>query len=142
MDVYYEPSDQETRRRFIEGLRWAVDQAARSQVTLAVENMDTPLINSITAWQEYAKIIESPFFCVYPDLGNLSAWNNDVPEELRKGVAKTVAIHLKDTLRVTDVPRTVPRRAVRDGLRRFPDLFQSARGAAVLRPVRNRNVVG
>jgi hexulose-6-phosphate isomerase len=101
-DVYYEPSDQETRRRFIEGLQWAVDQAARSQVTLAVEIMDTPLINSITAWQEYAKIIESPFFCVYPDLGNLSAWNNDVPAELRKGVAKTVGIHLKDTLRVTD----------------------------------------
>ncbi len=101
-DVYYEPSDQDTRRRFVEGLRWAVDQAARSQVTLAVENMDTPLINSITAWQEYAKVIESPFFCVYPDLGNLSAWNNDVPAELRKGAAKMVAIHLKDTLRVTN----------------------------------------
>ena len=69
---------------------------------LAVEIMDTPLINSITAWLEYAKLIESPFFCVYPDLGNLSAWNADVPAELRKGIGKTVAIHLKDTLRVTD----------------------------------------
>jgi len=111
-DVYYEPSDEGTRQRFIEGLRWAVDEAARSQVTLAVEIMDTPLINSITAWMEYAKIIESPFFCVYPDLGNLSAWNNDVPAELRKGAAKIVAIHLKDTLRVTkDFPgqfRDVP----------------------------------
>ena len=111
-DVYYEPSDQGTRQRFIEGLRWAVDEAARSQVMLAVEIMDTPLINSITAWLEYAKIIESPFFCVYPDLGNLSAWNNDVPAELRKGVDKIVAIHLKDTLRVTtDFPgqfRDVP----------------------------------
>jgi L-ribulose-5-phosphate 3-epimerase len=111
-DVYYEPSDEGTRKRFIEGLRWAVDQAARSQVMLAVEIMDTPLINSITAWLEYAKLIESPFFCVYPDLGNLSAWNNDVPAELRKGIAKIVAIHLKDTLRVTaDFPgqfRDVP----------------------------------
>jgi len=111
-DVYYEPSDQETRQRFIEGLRWAVDEAARSQVMLAIEIMDTPLINSITAWQEYDKIIESPFFCVYPDLGNLSACNNDVPGELRKGIAKIVAIHLKDTLRVTaDFPgkfRDVP----------------------------------
>ncbi len=111
-DVYYEPSDEGTRQRFIEGLRWAVDEAARSQVMLAVEIMDTPLINSITAWLEYAKIIESPFFCVYPDLGNLSAWNNDVPAELRKGIAKIVAIHLKETLRVTkDFPgqfRDVP----------------------------------
>ena len=100
-DVYYEPSDEGTRQRFIEGLRWAVDEAARSQVMLAVEIMDTALVNSISAWMEYAKIIESPFFCVYPDLGNLSAWNNDTPAELRKGIAKIVAIHLKDTLRVT-----------------------------------------
>ena len=111
-DVYYEPSDEGTRKRFIEGLSWAVDQAARSQVMLAVEIMDTPLINSITAWLEYAKLIDSPFFCVYPDLGNFSAWNNDVPAELRKGIAKIVAIHLKDTLRVTtDFPgqfRDVP----------------------------------
>jgi hexulose-6-phosphate isomerase len=74
--------------------------------------MDTPLINSITAWLEYAKLIESPFFCVYPDLGNLTAWNNDVSAELRKGIAKIVAIHLKETLRVTaDFPgqfRDVP----------------------------------
>jgi hexulose-6-phosphate isomerase len=100
-DVYYEPSDDGTRQRFIEGLRWAVDEAARSQVMLAVEIMDTPLVSSITAWLEYAKIIESPFFCVYPDVGNLSAWNNDVAAELRKGAARIVAIHLKDTLRVT-----------------------------------------
>jgi len=45
-----------------------VNEAARSQVMLAVEIMDTPLINSITAWLEYAKLIESPFFSVYPDL--------------------------------------------------------------------------
>lgn len=111
-DVYYEPSDEGTRQRLIEGWRWAVDEAARSQVMLAVEIMDTPLVNSITAWLEYAEIIESPFFCVYPDIGNLSAWNNDVPAELRKGFAKIVAVHLKDTLRVTkDFPgqfRDVP----------------------------------
>ena len=111
-DVYYEPSDEGTRQRLIEGWRWAVDEAARSQVMLAVEIMDTPLINSITAWLEYAKIIDSPFFCVYPDLGNLSAWGNDVSAELRKGIAKIVAIHLKETLQVTkDFPgqfREVP----------------------------------
>jgi len=79
---------------------------------LAVEIMDTPFINSISAWQEYDRIIGSPFFCVYPDLGNLSAWNDDVPGELRKGVAKIVAVHLKDTLKATaDFPgkfRDVP----------------------------------
>jgi L-ribulose-5-phosphate 3-epimerase len=55
-DVHYETSDEGTRQRFIERLRWAVDEAARSQVMLAVEIMDTPLINSIAAWLEYATI--------------------------------------------------------------------------------------
>ena len=87
--------------RFIEGLRWAVDLAQGAQVMLAVEIMDTPFINSIAAWREYDDIIRSPFFCVYPDLGNLSAWGNDVQAELRDNIARIVAIHLKDTLAVT-----------------------------------------
>jgi hexulose-6-phosphate isomerase len=111
-DVYYEPHDEETRQLFIEGLRWAAGEAARAQVMLAVEIMDTPFINSITAWMDYAQLVASPFFCVYPDLGNLSAWDNDVAAELHKGADRIVSIHLKDTLRVTqDFPgqfRDVP----------------------------------
>ena len=111
-DVYYEPGDEGTKCRFIEGLRWAVDLAQGAQVMLAVEIMDTPFINSIAAWREYDDIIRSPFFCVYPDLGNLSAWSNDVQAELRDNIARIVAIHLKDTLAVTpDFPgqfRDVP----------------------------------
>jgi hexulose-6-phosphate isomerase len=79
---------------------------------LAVETMDAPPITSITAWLDYARRIASPFFCVYPDLGNLAAWGNDVATELRRGSDRIVAIHLKDTLRVTaDFPgqfRDVP----------------------------------
>ena len=40
-DVYYEDHDEGTRQRFAEGLAWAVEQAAASQVMLAVEIMDT-----------------------------------------------------------------------------------------------------
>ncbi|MDR3515303.1 MAG: L-ribulose-5-phosphate 3-epimerase [Azospirillaceae bacterium] len=100
-DTYYEPSDEGTKTRFIEGLRWAVDEAAKVQVMLAVEIMDTAFINSIASWREYDDIIRSPFFCVYPDLGNLTAWGNDVQAELRDGITRIVAIHLKDTLKVT-----------------------------------------
>ena len=38
---------------------------------------------------------------VYPDVGNLSAWGNDVPAELKLGIDRIAAIHLKDTLPVT-----------------------------------------
>lgn len=111
-DVYYEEADVGTKERFIEGLQWSVREAAKAQVMLAVEIMDTAFINSITRWREYDQLIHSPYFCVYPDLGNLTAWGNDVQAELRAGIDRIVAIHLKDTRRVTgDYPgqfRDVP----------------------------------
>lgn len=44
----------------------------------------------------------SPWFGVYPDVGNLSAWGNDVLAELSLGMDKIAAIHLKDTYPVTN----------------------------------------
>lgn len=101
-DVYYEDSDENTRQWFLEGLKSAVALASRENVMLAMEIMDYPLMNSIVRYLNYYHRIPSPWFQVYPDLGNLSAWGNDVPEELRLGMAHIVAIHLKDTLAVTD----------------------------------------
>lgn len=37
-----------------------------------------------------------------PDVGNLSAWGNDVPAELKLGIDRIAAIHLKDTQPVTE----------------------------------------
>ncbi|MHA7848148.1 L-ribulose-5-phosphate 3-epimerase [Serratia sp. D1N4] len=99
-DVYYESSDRHTRQRFIEGMQWAVALAAKAQVMLSVEIMDTPFINSISKWREFSRQIASPWFTVYPDIGNLSAWGNDVAFELEQGIDKITAIHLKDTLAV------------------------------------------
>ncbi|MCO7509718.1 L-ribulose-5-phosphate 3-epimerase [Serratia fonticola] len=99
-DVYYETADRHTRQRFIEGMQWAVELAAKAQVMLSVEIMDTTFINSISKWREFARQIESPWFTVYPDIGNLSAWGNDVDFELEQGIDKITAIHLKDTLPV------------------------------------------
>ncbi len=100
-DVYYEPHDEGTVARFSEGMRWSAERAAAAQVMLAVEIMDTPFINSITKWKAWDAEIASPWFTVYPDVGNLSAWGNDVAAELRLGIDRIAAIHLKDTLPVT-----------------------------------------
>ncbi|WP_411704437.1 L-ribulose-5-phosphate 3-epimerase [Edaphovirga cremea] len=100
-DVYYEPADRGTRQRFIDGLQWSVERAAQAQVMLSVEIMDTTFINSISKWLEYDELIQSPWFTVYPDLGNLSAWGNNMATELTKGIDKITAIHLKDTVPVT-----------------------------------------
>lgn len=100
-DVYYEEQDEGTLARFEAGLQWAVERAAAAQVMLAVEIMDTPFINSITKWKGWEARIRSPWFTVYPDVGNLSAWGNDVAAELQLGMDRIAAIHLKDTRRVT-----------------------------------------
>ena len=125
-DVYYEEQDEGTLARFQEGLEWAVELAASNQVTIAVEIMDTQFMSSISRWKKWDEIIDSPWFTVYPDLGNLSAWNDNVAEELKLGINKISAIHLKDTYKVTETCkgqfRDVP---FGDGCVDFPACFNT-----------------
>lgn len=101
-DVYYEPADASTKAFFLEGISWAIEQAARNQIMLSVEIMDTAFMSSISRWLDLEQsTIASPWFSVYPDVGNLSAWENNVATELQKGIHKIAAIHLKDTLAIT-----------------------------------------
>ncbi len=52
--------------------------------------------------EKWDEMLASPWFTVYPDVGNLSAWGNDVPAELKLGIDRIAAIHLKDTQPVTE----------------------------------------
>jgi L-ribulose-5-phosphate 3-epimerase len=96
-DVYYQEANDETRRRFRDGLKESVEMASRAQVTLAMEIMDYPLMNSISKALGYAHYLNNPWFQLYPDIGNLSAWDNDVQMELQAGMGHIVAVHVKDT---------------------------------------------
>lgn len=102
-DVYYEDSTPESVKLFREGMQWSAKIAARKQVMLGMEIMDTPFLNSISKHMAYESMIESPWYKVYPDMGNISAWpENDVEFEFKHGVGSIVGVHLKDTLAVTD----------------------------------------
>ena len=105
-DEYYQPGNALTRTRFFAGLQQAVEWAARAQVTLAMEVMDTPLMNSIAKARAYAEALASPWFQIYPDIGNLSAWDNDVQLEILAGRGRIAAVHVKDTVpgRFKNVP--------------------------------------
>lgn len=96
-DVWYQDANDETRRRFREGLKESVAMASRAQVTLAMEIMDYPLMNSVSKALGYAHYLNNPWFQIYPDIGNLSAWDNDVQMELQAGIGHIVAVHIKDT---------------------------------------------
>ena len=102
-DVYYENKTVTSRELFIENLQKAVAMAAEKEVVLSIEIMDDPFINSISKFLKIKQQISSPYLQVYPDLGNLSAWpENDVVFELEQGIDQISAIHLKDTLAVTE----------------------------------------
>jgi L-ribulose-5-phosphate 3-epimerase/hexulose-6-phosphate isomerase len=96
-DVYYEESDAETRKLFLEGLEEAVQLASRAQIVLAIEIMDTELIGTIKRALKYVDHFNSPWLKIYPDLGNLSQWSKNPAKELEKGIEHIVAVHVKDT---------------------------------------------
>ena len=96
-DVYYEPTTRESRERYYAGMERALEVAARHQVTLALEIMDTSFQNSISKYLKLKERLPSPWFMVYPDIGNLTAWGNDVAEELALGIHEIVGVHVKET---------------------------------------------
>lgn len=96
-DVYYEPSTAESRARYLEGMQRALEIAARHQVMLALEIMDTTFLNSITKYLALKQQLPSPWFAVYPDIGNLTAWGNDVAAELAAGIHHIVGVHVKES---------------------------------------------
>lgn len=102
-DVYYETGNERTKELYIDGMKQALKWAEQANVMLSIEIMDHPFMNSISKYLEFDRILNSPFLTVYPDIGNLSAWGNDVRAEILKGKHKISAIHLKDTLAVTNI---------------------------------------
>lgn len=102
-DVYYEEKSNLTRELFIQNLQQAIKLAAANQVMLSIEIMDDPFINSLTKFQRIKKQIPSPWLQAYPDIGNISAWPlNDVGYELELGIEYITAVHLKDTIKVSE----------------------------------------
>ncbi len=97
-DVYYEPSDDETKKKFSEGLSWAASLAEHYNIMLSVEVMDTAFMGTIDNIMAYNNIINSPYLKVYPDVGNLTQFSKDPYSELITYEKEIVAVHLKDTL--------------------------------------------
>ena len=134
-DVYYEPTTADSRARYLEGMQRALEVAARHQVMLALEIMDTTFLNSITKYLALKKQLPSPWFCVYPDLGNLTAWGNDVAAELTAGIDHIVGVHVKESRPVgpgfAGAFRDVP---FGDGTVDFVDCFKTLHGLGYAGP--------
>lgn len=118
-DVYYEEEDEITKALFIEGMEKSIAMASKAGVMLALEIMDTKFISTILRAMPYVNRFNSPWFKIYPDLGNLSAWGSDVESELELGLPHTVAIHVKETK--PGVFKEVP---FGEGIVKFAELFK------------------
>ncbi|MEO0561288.1 MAG: L-ribulose-5-phosphate 3-epimerase [Chloroflexota bacterium] len=95
---YYGEIDRETERRYIDGLAQGTEWASRSGVMLGVETMEGEhVVDSITRAMYIVNLLDSPWFQVYPDLGNIAAHGFDLDIELERGRGHIVGVHVKDS---------------------------------------------
>jgi L-ribulose-5-phosphate 3-epimerase len=104
--VYYEPHSAASRDRYRAGLSQALDVASQASVMLALENVDGNDVMSITKAMRFVKDFNSPWFQIYPDIGNLAEHELSVSDELELARGHIVGVHVKDT--IPGEPRRVP----------------------------------
>ena len=101
-DVFYEPSDYETKKRYMENLKKAVAWAEKAGVVLAFETMENEFMNTVEKAMKYVTLVDSPYLKIYPDSGNLTNaavnYKNDVIEDFELGRGHVVALHMKETV--------------------------------------------
>jgi L-ribulose-5-phosphate 3-epimerase len=97
-DVFYEPSDAETRAYYLEGVQEGVRWAAQAGVMLGLENLDTPFVECIQQGLDIIQAIDSPWLQLYPDMGNLAAAGYHPPDELRLAKGHLIGVHVKDAI--------------------------------------------
>jgi L-ribulose-5-phosphate 3-epimerase len=119
-DVFYETSDESTQLWFLEGLRKGAQRAGEVGVMLGLENADVEYVNSVEKVMHLVRKVNSPWFNVYPDMGNLAASGFDPVSQLRFAEGHIVAIHIKDA--VPGVYRGV---TFESGDVQFKDVFQT-----------------
>jgi len=95
-DVFYEPSTDESQRRFLEGLQQGAHWASQAGVMLALENVDVEFVDSVEKAIHLIKQVNSPWLNIYPDMGNLVAAGYDPISQLNLAKGYLVGVHVKD----------------------------------------------
>ncbi len=117
--VYYEPHTADSLPRYQDGLARGLEWASKAGVMLAMENVDGNDVDSVTQAMVFVDAFNSPWFQVYPDIGNISEHGLDVCAELELARGHIVGVHVKDT--VPGEPRRVP---FGEGTVPFADAFR------------------
>jgi L-ribulose-5-phosphate 3-epimerase len=109
-DEYYNPSNEQTRVYFGEGLISCVELAAQYGVILGFETMEPPFMNSVRKAMFWVCRLKSPYLQVYPDSGNITCSaledKRSVVSDIVSGTGHIAAVHLKESApgRYRDIP--------------------------------------
>ena len=104
---YYGTIDDGTEERYLDALAEGIVWASEAGLMLGVETMEgSNVVDSIRRAMRHVEALNSPWFQIYPDIGNLAAHGFDVGEELEIGHGHIVGIHVKDSR--PGEPRRVP----------------------------------
>jgi L-ribulose-5-phosphate 3-epimerase len=128
--VYYEEHIPGSMERYRDGLAQGLEWASQAGVMLALENVDGNDVDSVTRAMQFVSYFNSPWFQVYPDVGNLGEHGLDVRAELQCGCGHLVGIHVKDTR--PGEPRRVP---FGQGIVPFVDAFRKLAEMRYVGPV-------
>ncbi len=100
-DVYYEPSDEETKNRYLRNLKRIVAYAEKIGVQLGLETMENEFMNTVEKAMKYVVLCNSNYLKIYPDIGNLTnaakLYKMDVFQDLQLGMGNITSMHLKET---------------------------------------------
>jgi L-ribulose-5-phosphate 3-epimerase len=119
-DIFYEPSDDQTKAYFVEGIKHGVRWAGQAGVMLGLENVDNPFLESLDKGMRLVCEIDSPWFQLYPDIANLAAAGYHPPDQIMLAKGHLIAIHVKDGL--PGVIRGVP---FEEGIVPFAETFKA-----------------
>ena len=104
--VYYEQETEQSVRYYEAGLARGLELASQAGVMLAIENMDTLGVTSLSEGMRIVRQFDSPWLQLYPDIGNLTERGQDTLQALELAQHHMVALHVKDTR--PGEPRRVP----------------------------------
>ena len=128
---YYGKADDGAEERYLDALAEGIAWASEAGVMLGVETMEgVNVVDSIRLAMRHVQALNSPWFQIYPDIGNLAAHGFDVGEELQTGNGHIVGIHVKDSR--PGEPRRVP---FGDGVVPFADAFHKLADLGFCGPV-------
>lgn len=90
-----------TDRRYIDNLKRLINFAAAHSVMIGLENMEDHYMDSVEKSLRMIQSINSPYFCLYSDSGNITSAaklnGTDIKKDLLLGKNHYCAFHLKET---------------------------------------------